>query len=261
MKKLIISFIAAALLTPACAGGAATESVLVDYKHDEFASAFFNFYPNHVQVHPGDTLVFRQAWSGEPHSVTMGTVVDEYGRLVKPYLKIFAKKGYEGLPDETPPKIDKIERKLPWMVDDNGKAAQNGAQPCFLAKGLPPKSTKKPCTKAQQHQPEFTGRYSYFNSGFIPYAGPNGDTYTLKVADSAKPGEHFFYCNYHGPFMSGFLTIEPSPNQYPRKTQSRPKRTKRSTLSPGSSCACSAMRPEECSNHPRTSFPISRSWG
>jgi plastocyanin len=190
-------------------GGSGTRTVLVDYKHDEFASAFFSFFPNRVDAHPGDTIVFRQSWSGEPHSVTMGTVVDQYGQLLKPYLKIFAKRGYEGLPSEPPKKIEKVERNLPWMSDDSGNISQNGGQPCYLRTGTPPKKANTPCSDAQQRQPEFNGRYSYYNSGFVPYAGPNGDTFAVRIADNAKPGEHFFYCNYHGPFMSGFLDIKP----------------------------------------------------
>jgi plastocyanin len=209
MKRASVAVIALALVGTSCAGGSQTRTVLIDYRHDEYASAFLNYFPNHVEAHPGDTVVFHQAWSGEPHSVTMGTVVDNYGKLMKPYLKIFAEKGYAGLPDEPPKKVAKFEKNLPWMTGDSGKVAQNGAQPCFLRKGSPPSKPGTACTKAQHRQPEFNGTYSYYNSGFIPYEGENGDTYTLKLSKDIKPGEHFFYCNYHGPFMSGFLQVKP----------------------------------------------------
>jgi plastocyanin len=209
MRKAVAATIALAVICTGCAGGSQIRTVLVDYKHDEFAGSFLSYFPKSIETHPGDTVVFRQAWSGEPHSVTMGSMVDKYGQLLKPYLEIFAKKGYEGLPDETPKNIEPIEKKLPWMSDDNGNIAQNGAQPCFLTKGTPPRDPDEPCRKAQQRQPAFTGRQTYYNSGFIPYEGQQGDTYTVKLAPDVKLGEHFFYCNYHGPFMSGFINVKP----------------------------------------------------
>ena len=70
------------LVTGACGGGSgddggATRTVLVDYSSDEFASfALFNF-PAKVKVRQGDTLVFKQTWTGEPHTVTGGASVNE----------------------------------------------------------------------------------------------------------------------------------------------------------------------------------------
>jgi len=59
------------------AGGGEERTVLVDYRHDQFASAFLRYYPEQVKVRQGDTVRFKQAWTGEPHSVTMGKVVDD----------------------------------------------------------------------------------------------------------------------------------------------------------------------------------------
>lgn len=57
--------------------GGATRQVLVDYSSDEFASfALFNF-PEKVTVRRGDTVQFKQTWTGEPHTVTGGTTIDE----------------------------------------------------------------------------------------------------------------------------------------------------------------------------------------
>jgi plastocyanin len=210
MKRIALAAALVAVASTACGSGTTARTVLVDYKHDEFASAFLDYFPKEVDAHPGDTVVFRQAWSGEPHSVTMGRYANKLGRLVKPYLKIFAEKGYEGLPPDPPKEIRALEDKLPWMTDDDGKVQQNAAQPCFLNKGSPPKKASEPCTKAQQRQPEFTGKQTYYNSGFIPYEGPNGDTFEMKLSKDMKPGRHFFYCNYHGEFMSGYVNVKPS---------------------------------------------------
>jgi plastocyanin len=210
MKRIALVAALLAVVSTACGGGSQTRTVLVDYKHDEFAGAFLEYFPKEVDAHPGDTILFRQAWTGEPHSVTMGTVANKLGRAMKPYFKIFEEEGYAGLPPEPPKEIRAFERKLPWMVGEDGKVQQNGAQPCFLNKGAPPKKASQPCTDAQQRQPAFNGKQSYYNSGFIPYEGPNGDTFEMQLSDDIEPGRHFFYCNYHGEFMSGFLNVKPS---------------------------------------------------
>jgi plastocyanin len=222
MKKWIALAFTAAIIFTSCAGGSDTRTVLVDYKHDRFASQMLQYFPENVSVHPGDTLVFRQTWTGEPHSITMGTQVDKLGKLVEPYIKIFKEKGWEGLPQEAPPEIEKIEGTLPWMTDDDGNVGQNGAQPCYLKDALPPKKASQPCTDAQQRQPQFNGRYRYYNSGLIPYEGPNGDTFSVQIAKTARPGSHFFYCNYHGEFMSGWLHIRKPSEKIPsQETVSR----------------------------------------
>jgi len=221
MKRLLTMAVALAMASVSCLGGNGnTRTVLVDFQHEQFNSFFAKYFPDRVAVHPGDTVVFRQTWTGEPHSVTMGTYADRYAKLLDPYFKLFAKGGYAALPSEPPKNIQDYENKyLTNMFDDNsGTPNQNGAQPCFLSHGTAPRKTDKPCSKAQQKQPDFTGRQTYYNSGFIRYEGPSGDTYTVKIAANAKPGKHFFYCNYHGPFMSGWLTIAPKSKKIPSQT-------------------------------------------
>jgi plastocyanin len=182
--------------------------VLIDYNADEFPTNFTDYFPSHVEASPGDTVVFKQAWTGEPHSVTMGGLADQYGKIIGPYLKIFDEKGYAGLPPE-PAAAKAVDHQVRYMFGDNGTVAQNGAQPCYLQSGLPPSDPNKPCTKTQQRQPDFTGRQYWYNSGYIHYAGPTGNTYRVKIAANATPGHYFFFCNNHGPFMSGFLDIKP----------------------------------------------------
>jgi plastocyanin len=83
-RRLVVGAVlaAVALVAAGCGGGSgdgggATRQVLVDYSSDEFASfALFN-YPEKVTVRPGDTVEFKQTWTGEPHTVTGGTTVDE----------------------------------------------------------------------------------------------------------------------------------------------------------------------------------------
>ena len=220
MRKLAVTGIIVGFIASSCVGGGNTRTVLVDFQHEQFASSFLRYFPDTITVHPGDTVVFRQTWSGEPHSVTMGTYADRWAKMLSPYFKLFAKGGYAALPPEEPKDIKAFEdRYLTDMFDDQtNKPNQNGAQPCFLARGTAPRNHNKPCSKAQQEKPDFTGRQTYYNSGFIPYEGPSGDTYTVKISANAKPGRHFFYCNFHGPFMSGWLTIAPKSKKIASQT-------------------------------------------
>ena len=77
-----------AMVATSCGGssGGATRTILVDFAHDEFAGGFIGYFPKSVTLRPGDTVDFRQAWNGEPHSVTMGTLVDGAMKVVKPLL-------------------------------------------------------------------------------------------------------------------------------------------------------------------------------
>jgi plastocyanin len=204
------------LLAASCVFGSSspTRTVLVDYNSDEFPTNFTDYFPSNVQVRPGDTVVFRKAWTGEPHTVTFGSYANQYGQIIGPYLKIFDEKGYAGLPPE-PAAAKALDAKVPYLFDNNGNVAQNSAQPCYLTAGMPPKDTNKPCTKAQQVQPEFTGRQFWYNSGYIHYAGPSGNTFRIKIAADATPGHYFFFCLNHGPFMSGWLDIKPKGAKIP----------------------------------------------
>ncbi|MDQ3973289.1 MAG: hypothetical protein M3276_02950, partial [Actinomycetota bacterium] len=194
-------------------GGGETPTVLVDFVHDEVASSFLAYFPDQVSVHPGDTVVFRQEWTGEPHSVTMGTQVDEMMALARPFIERF-RAGDEPSEEELAP-VDAVLDRLPWMMDDEGEIQQNGAQPCYLDEGLPPEDPDTPCADEQQVQPAFTGRQSYYNSGFIPYQGPRGNQFRVPLADDIAPGTYSFYCNLHGPLQSGSITVVPADRPIP----------------------------------------------
>lgn len=105
MKRGFFAAAAMLLVLTACGGGDGnTRTVLVDYSSDQYASfAIFNF-PKKVEVHPGTTLIFRQTWTGEPHTVTSGTAVNKPLSDAKPLLDVFvtydeARASGEALPD------------------------------------------------------------------------------------------------------------------------------------------------------------------
>ena len=212
---------AAAMLVAGCAGLSATDrpqqrTVLVDYDHDQMASTFMAYFPNHVKVHPGDEVVFRQQWTGEGHSVTMGTYVDKMMKIARPLM--------EQYPDEEPPPevlapFSEVADKLPFMVGEDLTVNQNGAQPCYLDEGLPPTDPDTPCTDAHQRQPAFNGRQSYYNSGFIPYDGPNGNEYRVRLSEDIRPGTYSYYCNLHFIFQNGTVEVVPEDQPIPSQDE------------------------------------------
>lgn len=212
---------AAAVLVAGCAGltsagGQDERTVLVDYDHDEVASTFMAYYPNKVTVHPGDEVVFRQQWTGEGHSVTMGTIVDESFKIARPLMAEYVD---EEPPEEVLAPFMEVFGQLPLMVDDNLNVNQNGAQPCFLNEGVPPKDPDTPCTDAQQRQPAFNGRQSFYNSGFIPYEGPRGNEFRVPLSDDIAPGTYAYYCNLHDIFMNGTIEVVPEDQPVPSQAE------------------------------------------
>ncbi len=220
IKLHLVAVATLAIVAAACGVGAEsspTRTVLVDYNHDEFASGVLAYFPKDVRVHPGDTVVFRQEWTGEPHSVTMGTLVDRMMGIVVPIREKYPDPD-AGMSPEDEAAAAAAMNDLPAMFGEDG-AAQNGAQPCYLEEGAPPQDPATPCNEEQQEQPDFNGRQSYYNSGFIPYQGPQGNQFRVPLANDIPPGTYNYYCNYHGPFQSGTITVVPSHVEIPSQKE------------------------------------------
>src|SRR3954451_853562 len=143
--------------------GAQTRKVQVDGTSDKFNAAFLQYFPKRVTVHPGDTVDFHENWTGEPHTVTMGT-------LVETGLKAVKDAGPNAQNGPPPPAFASLPTLFP---EGPGAAHQNAAQPCFLASGSQPSDASKACSKDQQKQTDFAGTQTYYNSGFLP----EGDTF------------------------------------------------------------------------------------
>jgi plastocyanin len=206
------------LAAGACLGGAGPDerTVLVDYSHDEFASFFLRFYPSFLTVGQGDTLVFKQTWTGEPHTVTAGKILGKVSKVFHPYLEALSQG--KPLPMEEPKDLEKEERKLPNAFIEEANLNQVAAQPCYIKSGSPPKPGSKPC--ANRKQPAtFDGTYDYYNSGIIPYQGPQGNTFTVKLADDIKPGKYFFMCSVHGVIQSSEVTVKPKGSDIPSQEE------------------------------------------
>ncbi len=209
------------LICPALVGGcglpgAANEherQVLIDYHFDQYAAVFPAYFPKHISVHPGDTVVFKQSWSGEPHTVTMGSAVDEVFGVMWKYLKDAPPFPDGPPPADVMPLLQKLGSLPPAQSQTSNQFAQQGAQPCFVASGKLPDPGPKPCPNRTLKP--FTGRQTYYNSGIIPYQGDQGNTFRMSIAADATPGTHYYMCLIHGPFMSGAVTIAPKGQAIP----------------------------------------------
>jgi plastocyanin len=200
--------------------GGEERTVLVDYRHDEFASAFLRYYPSKVQVRPGDAVRFKQAWTGEPHSVTMGKVVDSMFEVGERFEKYDSEE--EALAGgETPESIASFlsaAAPVPGMTAYSGfDIYQPGAQPCYVGavedvpKWSDPDTEQVDpaavCPEGGKVQPAFTGRQGLYNSGFIAPTGTSANTFVVPVAEDAEPGTYRYFCNYHWTSMSGTIEV------------------------------------------------------
>ena len=210
MRRLVILLVCVIALVglPACGGssaGGTTRTVLTDFNYDEVAGSYLGYFPAVTPVHPGDTIDFRQAWTGEPHTVTFGTAVKAVGDIVEPYLT-----GTKPVPNDEPPDLQDATSKLPEIFgtsasNDVTNVNQAGAQPCYLDAGPIPDAA---CPK--RAEPAFNGRQFLFNSGIIRYEGNNGNKFTMKLAADIAPGRYYYYCLLHGPGMAGYLDVKPT---------------------------------------------------
>ena len=202
----------------AASGSGEERSVLVDFRHDEFAAAFLQYYPEQLKVRPGDTIQFRQAWTGEPHSVTFGKVVDDFVEIF-PKLQEFespeaAREAGES--QETINELLEIYGRFPAMTD-GFEIADLGAEPCYVddmdeAPVVRDVQTDKvlldaKCPTKGREQPAFNGRQALYNSGFIPYSGERGNSFEVPIAEDAEPGTYQYFCNYHFLFMGGSVEV------------------------------------------------------
>jgi plastocyanin len=192
-------------------GGGSGRQVLVDYNNPDFANIAIAYFPDTVNVHPGDSVHFKQAWNGEPHSVTLGGLVDQGLDIVNPLLPQLNGNGPPS--PEVQAQFDAAFKNLPFMQNDKHEIVQAVAQPCYLDVGTLPTDIKKPCAK--RAQPVFNGKQAYYSSGFIPYAGNNGNSFDVKLASDIRPGTYHYYCSFHGPVMQGRIIVKPKGTPIP----------------------------------------------
>ncbi len=224
-KGVLILLAAAALLGAGCkssGGGAKTFSVQVDGRSGEFIGAFLAYFPNDVQVHPGDTVDFTSIFSGEPHTVTLGRDVDDVFNVISqacPNGGLADPDCQQGPPEQYADQYNTATAKLPSLFPEGpGDVIQAAGQPCYLASGDAP-SDGSACAKPQQTQMDFDGTQTYYNSGFLPEAA----VFSVKLASNIKPGTYHYYCLLHRPGMSGTITVVAKGTSVPKPSEQKAK--------------------------------------
>lgn len=153
------------------------------------------FYPSVFAVHPGDVVTFDEVWTGEIHTVTLGTLVNQaYAVPPSPSPSPSARStpgtGVGGLPGVFPA----------GFPGGRGDAIPAAAQPCFLAAGVPPAAGACP----QVPQPPFDGTQSFYSSGWLS----QGQSFSVTMSATTPTGLYYVQDLAH-PSMVADLVVEP----------------------------------------------------
>ena len=130
--------------------GAQTFKVNVDGHNPAANESFLAYYPNVVRVHAGDTILFHQVGNGEPHTVTLGTLVDNV-------LTQFEQLKPSQLNGGPPPKsFLAADALVPQLLPQGpGDAIQSSANPCYVSFGLVSSKNGIPRRMAAMPGPRF----------------------------------------------------------------------------------------------------------
>jgi plastocyanin len=196
----------ALLATAGCGGSknaAQTFAVNVDGHNPKANEGFIAYFPHVVHVHPGDTVVFHQVGNGEPHTVTLGTLVN--GVMAEAAKLTPAQRQGQAKP---PASAIAADAKLPQLLPQGpGDAIQSAANACFQDSGVP--SSKGACPNTTQ--PDFTGSQAYYNSGWLD----KDAKFTVRLSKATPAGTYSFICLLHREGMTGKIDVVPSGTSVP----------------------------------------------
>jgi plastocyanin len=189
-----------------CSTGAKAQTftVSLDGKASGFNGVFTAFFPNDLKVHPGDTVRFRlPRFSGEPHTVTFGTLVDS---AVAKIDKLGPKATFAD--QETSPEL--LKNPDVFVHDFTHlkgppKPNKSALLPCFMDSGVPPLSLTggaPACPK--RTQPAFDGKQSFYNLGML---NEDGASATMDLSKDIAPGTYSFICLVHRGGMTAKVTV------------------------------------------------------
>jgi plastocyanin len=178
--------------------GPQTFSVSVDATSSSIPLVADQYFPNELQVHPGDSIKFNEVWSGEPHTVSFGSLVDQAATST-------ALAGPSASPSPVP--------GLPAFFPRPGRGSDPipaASQPCFLDTGVPPATAACP----RVDQPALSGGQAFYSSGWLPPTS----TFTVALSPTINPGTYTFRCLVH-PNMTGKIHVVPPAQTIPGPAQ------------------------------------------
>lgn len=174
-----------------------------------FPIVFDAFLPEELEVHPGDNVFFDAEFTGELHTVTMGTLVDDAVAAISELGDDATLQKIEALPEM---------RKLPSIFprepgDGPLRANRSATEPCYLEEGEPPNPPEGGAPACpERDQPVFTGRQSFYSSGSL-----EDETFEVVFSDDVPVGTHHFMCLVHRSAMIGTIEVveegEPVPGK------------------------------------------------
>ncbi len=166
---------------------AATIPVQIDGKVPDYNGFFLAYFPQQVQAHPGDTVQFSLVDTGEPHTVTFGTLADA------------AVQQFDALGPIAGEASPEAQALPPFTVSPTSfEVYQSATQPCYMDSGEVPQEA---CPQVEQ--PEFDGQQVMYNSGWL---APES-TFSVKLADDLAPGVYRYLCLLHRGSMTGEVTV------------------------------------------------------
>ncbi len=183
-------------------------TIEVDGQADGISVAFSAFFPDRLTVHPGDSVTVRRA-SGQPHTATLGTLVD----AAVTRLGALGPQASIATVENSPEMLQLPDAYPHEITGDHQDVNQSAAQPCFLDTGVPPLSLTggaEACPR--RDQPEFDGTQSFYNSGVLMNAG---DTFTVPIAKTTRPGRYSLMCMLHRSAGTGLITVVPAGEPVP----------------------------------------------
>ena len=179
------------------AAGPTTVDVSVDTPSMSFPASFALYFPSAVAVHPGDRVRFSSTFTGEPHTVTLGTLVEQSMSAAV-------------AATESPATPPSLPRPFPPGDDDVDPAA---AQPCFLAAGEPRRGVACPRTP----QPAFDGRQAFYSSGWLA----DDEVFEVPLSPDIEPGHYSYVCLTHPTVMTGTISVVAADAPVPSSTEQR----------------------------------------
>jgi len=179
------------------AAEAQTFDVTIDGRTDEFNGSFLAYYPSNLQAHPGDTIVFTSVFTGEPHTITFGSLAQT---AVEGFLELTPEQQTGQEPP--PPELEAAMGAIPPMLPEGpGDAIQSSVNPCFVAEGGEVPTDPAAMCDVTTPSP-FTGTEVFYNSGFLP----DGATFEMQLADDLAPGTYYGLCTLH--LVSMIVAVE-----------------------------------------------------
>lgn len=189
-------------------GGHQISATIADQDH-RFSSVLLSFFPSNVPLHPGDAVNFGVRDSGEPHSVAMGTLVDQALAAAGQLDATADVRAIENLRQ-----MKRLPTVFPKRVEGRRpRVNRSAAERCFLEDGAPPVSETggaPPC--AETKQPEFDGTQAFYSGGFLE----EGKPFRVKLAPRIAPGTYGFMCLVHRASMAGTIEVRPTTVERPR---------------------------------------------